>query len=348
MSQDHAAVHAAHVARWAALDPAIAPPPPLALAPSAENPLAVRRPDGSAALGVSEWSQVDATSPVATFRALGEHRLRARVSGPDARGAFGDLLDLWIARVEAATIPARDADGRPDPVLALDWPSRDVEATSALLSRGFRPTTVLAVRPVRPVRPVRAPGPGQSGGAGASAPGPAGNPGPAEPRPSGATIRDAAPDDLDAVLDMQLAEIRYDELVGAVRLRQETADVLRVQLAAALARPHTTLLLAVVDGEPVGLAGVEAPESSAWAGTTLAYDRVAYLVVLHVRADRRGRGIGGRLTARALAHADARLAPGDAVVLHHGVHNPLSAPFWAARGFRPAQTAWERPVGGAS
>ncbi|MGO2044057.1 MAG: hypothetical protein ACTH2O_15870, partial [Cellulosimicrobium funkei] len=57
-----------------------------------------------------------------------------------------------------------------------------------------------------------------------------------------------------------------------------------------------------------------------------------------------GTGVGGALVDAALARVHEQAGPGAVVVLHHGVLNPLSAPFWARQGFRPALTTWEQPV----
>ena len=83
--------------------------------------------------------------------------------------------------------------------------------------------------------------------------------------------------------------------------------------------------------------------SGAVAGTVTT-GPVAYLVLLHVTGSARGTRDGGALAPPARARVHAQAGPRAALVLHHGVLNPLSAPFWARQGFRPALTTWEQPV----
>ncbi|WP_265520684.1 GNAT family N-acetyltransferase [Oerskovia flava] len=338
---------AAHTARLARLDPAVPAPTPLtaSLDPAADpasdpasDParpsatgdglFAVRLQDGSRAAGVAESSSVDERSAAATFRALHEHRLRPRVAGPDVPGALGALLDRWTAAVDASAheVSPQGAGSTSDPrdrVLAVSWPSRDVAGGSALLARGFRPTSVVAARPPR------------SRTAGA----------PDDDRTDGVVVRDAVPADLEAVVAQQLAEIAYDDLTGAAHLREHTRAVLDVQVAAAIARPRSTVLVAESGGRVVGVVAVDAPELSTWMAGTVVWDPVAYLVLLHVHEDVRGRGLGELLARAAIDRVGPRLGQTGAVVLHHGALNPLSTPFWARLGFRPVHTAWELPVG---
>ncbi|MBD5786829.1 GNAT family N-acetyltransferase [Cellulosimicrobium terreum] len=315
---DADAVQRAHVARLGALDAALAPQ--RALDPAAGSWHAVGRPDGSSGVGVSTVTEVAADAPVATFRALREHRLRGRVAGPDVRGALGDLLDGW-----GSAVAGTHAEPSTDDVLAVTWPSRDVEAVSALLDRGFAPTSVLAVRQLS----TRADGP-------------------RAPGPTGVRVRDAVPADADAVVALQLAELGYDALVGSARLRAATPSVLAAAVPGVIARPATTLLVAEVDGEPVGVVGVDDPSIASEASAALVHDRVAYVVVLHVDAAARGRGVGRLLVDAALERVGRSLDVGAggsaAVALHHSALNPLSAPFWARSGFRPVLTSWERPT----
>lgn len=305
---DPGSVQRAHAGRWAAIDPAVAVPADLPV----EGRIEIRQPDGSLALGVSRFSVVDAAAVGAAFRALGEHALRARVAGPDARGVFGALLDHWIADVESQAEPGTDDEGRPDPVLSVSWPSRDIEVVAALRKRGFIAHSVLALR-----RHGRTLAPA------------------AECEPP-VVVRLADAGDHAAVLEGQLAELAYDDCAGTVRLRSGTRAAMAPEIAGAIRRG--AVLVAESNGEVVGVVGIESPARSRGMTGMLADDDISYLVVLHVRSDHRGRGIGS-----ALARAVIDAAPGP-VALHHGVLNPLSAPLWARLGFRPVFTQWSRPV----
>ena len=71
---------------------------------------------------------------------------------------------------------------------------------------------------------------------------------------------------------------------------------------------------------------------------------VAYVVLLHVADEARGAGLGAALVDAALERVRDEHGRDTVVLLHHGVLNPLSAPFWARHGFRPVLTTWELPV----
>jgi len=332
---DLAALEAEHRARVAAHDALVAVPD-LGAVPGDERLVAVRLPDGSRAAGLATSGDVPAGSAAATFRPLREHRLRARAAGPDVGGAVRALVDAWTTRVGGAPGVAPDGDGRPergpaprDHGLVLLWPSRDVEAVGALAASGLRPTVHLAARRDAP---------------------------PASPRVApGVVLADAGPSDVTDVVEHQLAELEYDELVGAARVRPRAREHLAAQVAGAVANPATTVLVARRSpahgedaGEVVGVVAVEPPERAGAVAGTVTAGPVSYLVLLHVTDGSRGGGVGGALVDAALARVRDRLGPGAVVLLHHGVLNPLSAPFWARQGFRPVLTTWELPVGALS
>nr|WP_241744130.1 GNAT family N-acetyltransferase [Cellulosimicrobium arenosum] len=131
-------------------------------------------------------------------------------------------------------------------------------------------------------------------------------------------------------------------------MRPATARTVAGAIEHAIVRPGTTVLLAEIDGRPVGVVGVDHPGIASEASRALAYDHVAYVVVLHVDARARGRGVGRALVDAALEAVRPDLGRDGgstaASALHHGVLNPLSSPFWARAGFRPALTSWERPT----
>jgi len=337
-ADDLAALETEHRARVGALDPLVAIPD-LGAVPDDQDLLAVRLPDGSRAAGLVTVGDVGPDSSAALFRPLREHRLRARAAGPDVPGAVAALLAAWSERVanDPGTPPDGDGVAQVGPAprdhgRVLLWPSRDVGAVAALAAHGMRPTVHLAARR-------------------GTAPGAAGH------GPAGLVVRDATPDDVPALVAHQLAELAYDELVGAARVRPGAREHLATQVAGAVANPATTFLVATappteVGGtgaraeEVLGVVAVEPPERSGAVAGTVTTGPVAYLVLLHVTGAARGARVGGTLVDAALARVRERAGEDAVVLLHHGVLNPLSAPFWARQGFRPVLTTWELPVSG--
>src|SRR5690606_33414456 len=64
---------------------------------------------------------------------------------------------------------------------------------------------------------------------------------PASPRVApGVVLADAGPSDVTDVVEHQLAELEYDELVGAARVRPRAREHLAAQVAGAVAHPATT------------------------------------------------------------------------------------------------------------
>lgn len=326
--EEVAELEADHRARVRALDGLVAVPDLLAPGSGPLDVLGVRLPDGSRAAGVVTRTDVDERSPAATFRALREHRLRARAAGPDVAGAVGALVATWSAAVHAGHGAGRAGatdDPLPDTGLALAWPSRDVEAVAALTASGLRPTAHLAAR--RDARPDRA----ERG------------------LPPGVLLRDAVAGDVDAVVTHQLAELALDALVGSARLRADARATLVPQVASAVARADTTVVVAEASRpdatrEVVGVVAVEPPRLSGGVASAVTRTPAAYVVLLHVGDAERGQGLGAALVEAALARVRRGSGPGTTVLLHHGALNPLSAPFWARHGFRPVLTTWELPV----
>ncbi|MCB7136713.1 GNAT family N-acetyltransferase [Cellulosimicrobium marinum] len=315
--EEVAAVEAGHRARVRDADPVAVVPDLLGPGAGTGGLLVARLADGSCAVGEASSTDVSATSPLAASRALREHRLRARASGPDVAGALRALLGTWSAQVATQGTGAGGPTGEPDEALSVTWPSRDVEAVPALLAAGLRPTVHLALR--------------------------RGAPGGTVPRVAPeVVVRDATAADVEAIVEHQVAELAYDALVGAARSRPAARKAVAPQVAAAVARPGSVVLVAAgPDGQVQGVVAVEPPDRSGWVAGTVTTTPVAYLVLLHVRRTARGAGTGGALLDAALARLHAAHGPATAVLLHHGVLNPLSAPFWARHGFRPVLTTWE-------
>jgi hypothetical protein len=97
----------------------------------------------------------------------------------------------------------------PDSAAVVSWPSRDVDGIATLLSRGFAPRSVVAARP-----------------AGRRAAGHGG---------TGFSVRVAGPADLDTVVGLGLAVIRFDAHFGGVVEQPSSAAALRAEAAEMLA-----------------------------------------------------------------------------------------------------------------
>lgn len=289
---------AAHERRLATLDPLL----------PGTHPLPEVRPDDvrlavNGAVGIARLDRPDPTSIEATWGAAEQHRLLARVGGPDPVAAMSELLTRW-----RALVPAQPGAAGPDTEALLSWPSRDVAMTSLFLAHGLTPQTVVAVRPAGRSRPA-------VGG--------------------GATVRPIAPPDLDATTALWLELIRWDAQFGTGCVeRPATAGALRD----ALGRPDLWTWVAEVDGRVDGLLMIDPPERAGWVAPMTAAAPAGYLGCLVVTGRRRGHGAGA-----ALVHAGHRAldaAGAGVTLLHYAGLNPLSAPFWHRCGYRPLWTTW--------
>ena len=69
----------------------------------------------------------------------------------------------------------------------------------------------------------------------------------------------------------------------------------------------------------------------------------AYLDLMYVQPQERGRGAGPALAGRLRQQAQA--AGVAVILLHYEQLNPLSGPFWHRQGYRPLWNIWEvRPA----
>ncbi|MEV4562614.1 GNAT family N-acetyltransferase [Nonomuraea sp. NPDC049419] len=253
-------------------------------------------------VGLTNVDRLDPGSLQAAWSPLVVHRLRARVSGPDPEAALGALIDRWLA------LPR---DDEPEQALSVVWPSRDTVPVRALARRGFAPIVAVSVHRLRP------------------------HDAPAAP----VKIRTAAPDDVDVVADMYERLAAYDAQFGWVMPRAATPARIRESVAGEVL-PLEWCWLAEVDGRPAGCLIVEPPARARWISGWVHDAPVAYLGVMYVEPELRGRGIGAALTEVAHAHAAAEGV--SSLLLHHALPNPLSTPFWARRGYRPLLTQWVR------
>lgn len=294
---------AAHAQRLREIDSLLRPPGPLVS--TADNPVITVTAGSTHAAGLGHTTLTDPREFRSCFTALRHYSLDIRVAGPDPAAALDKLLSAWSAQI------ADDDPAQIETAAGITWPSRDTAAAPALVRHGFAPSSVLAVH----TRVVPDP----------------------EPDPK-LTIRDAGPGDLEAVLALQMTELRYDAQFGACIIRENTKDALRELLQTALAPRNGTRVLALHGTEPVGLAIVDLPPETEWLSSLVDASRVGYVQCLAVRADVRCQGIGRRLVQA--AHRRLGDAAVDAIALHHVVANPHATPFWHNQGYRPLWINW--------
>ncbi|QFZ23518.1 GNAT family N-acetyltransferase [Saccharothrix syringae] len=202
--------------------------------------------------------------------------------------------------------------GDPDTAAVVTVPSRAVAAADVLVRHGFAPLLVTAAR---------LPGRGRAGGGAVG-------------------VRELVAADLDAAVALHLETVRFDGRFGMVTERPSSADRLREHVAALLDRDEPCAWVAEVGGEPAGLLYCDLPGHSDWIAGRTRVRPVAYLGLLGVRAEHRGRGVGAALAGHAHRVLDG--AGVGVVLLHHALPNPLSTPFWYGQGYRPLWTTWQR------
>ncbi|MBE9375565.1 GNAT family N-acetyltransferase [Saccharopolyspora sp. HNM0983] len=297
---------AAQSARLAALDPELPPEFPL---PTGE-PLMARLDTGEPVAGLVLCSD----NPPGSVRRLWQAATAVELFplvGEQPRRGMDAVLAACRQWISARGIPEADSS------CAVVWPSRDVQATRALLEHGFVPLSCLAVR---------APSP------------------PEDTELSGTVnVRRAGPADVDAVVDLGLVELDYAALVGGSTNRPDAA---RLKRAAATVRLHAgdPVWLAERGGEAIGVAEcgwVDGPLSTG--GNRLRPGTWGYVNCVSVRENARGAGVGQRLMAE--AHAEFARAGVTGCFLYYNPPNPLSSVFWPRQGYRPLWTTWEvRPA----
>ena len=295
------AIVAAHEARLRDLDPLLPRRHPLPEAVSGETPISV---DG--AVGYARRISVGVDTPAAGWNALDDHRLLARVGGPDPVGAMDALLAGWAEAVQADALP-EDRES----AASVVWPSRDTAMTPLFLDRGLGPQRVLAARR-------------------------GGRPGPDATSP--ALVRPMTEADLDDVVDLHVEQIRWGAQFGGGAVRATAAEVARREYTGVLERDERWTWIAEWDGRTVGMITVTPPELAGWVAATTSVRTPAYVGTTMVRAPSRAGGVGTALVAR--AHAALDRAGVDLTLLHYAPLNPLSAPFWHRFGYRPLWTCW--------
>ncbi|MEU7480594.1 GNAT family N-acetyltransferase [Lentzea sp. NPDC042327] len=203
-----------------------------------------------------------------------------------------------------------------DTACVVHWPSRDTVAARAFLDHGMVPLSVLGVR-------LRTPHPHF---------------------PRTVAIRRATPGDLDGVVELSLAELRYSSLVGSTIVRPEAPALKRRALAERL-NNASPIWLAERDGVAVALAecAVVASEPGTAAAQRLPRGRWGYVNCVSVLPGARGTGIGQQLVAH--VHQELHRLGTVGTYLYYNPPNPLSSVFWPRQGYRPLWTVWEvRPA----
>jgi GNAT superfamily N-acetyltransferase len=306
---------AAQVAqRWRSVDPLL--PARLESQPGCGVEFAVAGTAGQlAAVGTCEHWTGTSDSLELTWGAAHRYKLTVQVADLDDPGPVDRLLAAW--REHLGEIG--DA-GDVDSSAVVTWPSRDVGGVKALLAHGLAPLAVIAARATPSAQP--------SGRA----------------ERSDVQIRRAGPSDIDEIVRLGLEVIRFDALVSGVTERPSTADALRRELSAFLADAQPWVWLAEDRDDAIGMLAAERPEVARWIGPLVGVSPVAYLLLMGVSPDLRGRGVGAAMAAH--LHREVEAAGVAVTLLHYGQVNPLSGPFWSQQGYRPLWTVWEaQPVG---
>ncbi|SDM78410.1 GNAT family N-acetyltransferase [Allokutzneria albata] len=300
---------AAQRARFTAIDPALpeAVPPPR---DERTETLTAALPDGRRVTA----GLVHASYPVGSAQRLwsaAEVWELLPLIGDTGGVGMNALLCAWVERMRAVGPPTSDS------TCLVSWPSRDTEATRAFLDHGFLPLTTLAVRRSVPQPP---------------------------PRVDPLVVRLARNADMDAMLQLTLAELRYSAAVGAATFRENAVPVKRDALRKRLL-DGDPVWVAERDGMTLALADcVWTPVTKGnWAGTRLRPGNWGYVNCVSVLPGARGNGVGRRLMD--VVHAEFARGGATGTYLYYNPPNPLSSVFWPRQGYRPLWTLWEvRPA----
>ncbi|HET9139645.1 GNAT family N-acetyltransferase [Actinophytocola sp.] len=296
----------AQTARFGDIDPLL----PAATAPPEGDVITAALPSGERVAGVVVRTALEPGSLGSLWSALDVWELHPLLGMSGGQG-MDPLLRQWHRMITRGTIG-------PDSACVVTWPTRDAEATRALLDHGFVPLSSIAVR------------------TGAGSP-PAG--------PAAGSVRRAGLADAEAVLRLELAELEYSALVGGAIRRPGSTEIKRASVARHLANDDP-IWLAERSGVAVGMAHCWLSESEpgSWSAIRLPPGRWGYVNCLSVLPAERGGGVGQELMA--VAHRELDGAGTVGTFLYYHPSNPLSSVFWARQGYRPLWTTWEiRPAG---
>ena len=275
------------------------------------DPLMACLPGGEAAAGLVTHTHNPPGSAQSLWQASDVFELFP-VLGDQPRAGMDGVLGAWREWLAARAIPAEDSS------CVVTWPSRDVQATRTLLDHGFAPLSCMAIRPPTPDTLTELSGT--------------------------VKVRRAGTADLDAVVELAIAEHDYAALVGTSVPRPGATELKRIAARLRLRSGSDPVWLAEQDGIPIALA------ECGWVDTTrqpgghrLRPGLWAYVNCLSVREQARGGGVGQRLMA--VAHEEFARAGVVGSFLYYNPPNPLSSVFWPRQGYRPLWTMWEvRPA----
>jgi GNAT superfamily N-acetyltransferase len=313
-------VNRAVARRWQDIDPLL--PSPEDLPEGCSPPLVAPGTNGRpAGLAVCRHQQVPDDSLNQTWGAVHRFVLTPRVKGADTSLELDHLLAQW--RDHLTRVPAARHE---DSAAIVTWPTRDITGIRALQRHGLQPISVIAARP-------RGRPPAATAATAATAASTA----------SGIVIRQARPDDLDVVTELEMGVVRYDANFGGAVLRPATQELLRSDVRARLAGTPTWTWLAERGQRAVSLVAVQPPLDSIWIRSMTAMANVAYLQTGFVVQPERGTGTGSHLVRHVHRYLDDNGI--DLTLLHYAQVNPVSGPFWSRLGYRPLWTTWEvRPA----
>ncbi|MFI6031086.1 GNAT family N-acetyltransferase [Amycolatopsis magusensis] len=241
-----------------------------------------------------------------------------RLFSPARTWEITPLLDAGDAAGLRALLPAvriRLLTERPGPDSAcvLAWPSLDAPVVRPLLRHGFLPRTALGVRT-----------------------------GPAPPvphRPAGLVVRPASAGDLEELLALEVAELRYASLVGTATVLDNAAALLEPGLRRMLVEGR--VWLAEADGLAVGMVSTRCllPEAGGALANRLPGGRWGHISTASVAEHARGTGVGRALLD--VAHRELLRSGVRGTFLFYNPCNPLSPVFWHRQGYRPLWTIWD-------
>lgn len=257
---------------------------------------------------------LDPQDALALWSPLRTHVLRLRL-GPESTST--DIAEAVHGLIHGLPHAGVD-DG--EEAASVTVPSRDPRIAAALMANHFSPVTHLAVRSTARQRQP-----------------------PALPRYEDRRfrIRPATAADVPALVEMAVDLQVFDTQFGVGGIRPDAASPLASELRVMRdAEPDLTWVLDAGD-EVAGFAQVQTAEQAPWAVESYVEPAQAgYLASMFVTPP--ARGLGGAAMLDEAAYQLTLERGWSALLLHHAVANPWSAPFWARQGYRPLMTTWMR------
>lgn len=285
--------------------------------------LEVRRDDTVAAFATQHTVSLAPDHPDALWGACNRSELQLWWEGDVS--AVTELLDRWVA---SAAAPLGQTDDW-ETSLEIEVPSRDSDLVLPLLKHGFAPIGITAIRVSDRAASERA-GLEQTGLEQAAL---------AHLQAAGIELRRATLGDSVLLGEMDSELLHHDALHGAVEAREDAAAVLQRGIEERLALDPDWTWLILQQGEAVGYLSLEIGRERHRAKCAPGGD-IAYIQAMYLRPTVRGGGIGEAVVN--FAHARARQAGFDRMLLGYAALNPRSGPFWCRMGYRPLYTSWQR------